>query len=88
MSDVLRLNEDAVEWREIDGEIVALDRERSEYLAVNRTGAAVWSLLVEGATRDDLVQRLTERFDVEAEVAARDVQAFVDELRSKKLLRT
>lgn len=86
MSDLLRLDDDAVEWREIDGEIVALDRVRSEYLAVNRTGAAIWSLLAVGATRAELVQRLTERFDVDADVAARDLQLFLDELARKDLL--
>jgi hypothetical protein len=86
VSDRIRLRDGAVEWRELDGEIVALDRQRSEYLAVNRTGAAVWPLLAQGASREELVERMTERFDVEGETAERDLQAFLDSLVERELL--
>ena len=39
---VIRLNADAVSWREVDGEVIALGRESSEYLATNTSGAVVW----------------------------------------------
>ncbi len=38
-------------------QVVVLDVEASEYFAVNQTGATLWTLLVDGATTDDLVQR-------------------------------
>jgi hypothetical protein len=86
VSDRIRLRDGAVEWRELDGEIVALDRQRSEYLAVNRTGAAVWPLLAQGASREELLERMTERFDVDGEIAERDLQAFLDSLVERELL--
>jgi hypothetical protein len=86
VSDRIRLRDGAVEWRELDGEIVALDRQRSEYLAVNRTGAAVWPLLAQGASREELLERMTERFDVDGEIAERDLQVFLDSLVERELL--
>ena len=86
MTDRIRLRGEKLEWREIEGEIVALDGRASEYIAVNRTGAALWPDLLAGATREDLVARLVESFDVEEATAGRDVDAFLDVLRERDLL--
>jgi hypothetical protein len=82
----LRLRDAALDWREIEGELVALDLSESRYLAVNRTGKVLWSALVEGATRDDLVERLVETFGIERTRAEQDVDAFTAELESRGLL--
>ncbi len=63
-----RLRDGELEWREVEGEIVALDLRASTYLSVNRTGTALWPHLTAGASRDELVAALTSRFDVDAEV--------------------
>jgi hypothetical protein len=86
MTDLLRLRDDKLEWREIDEEIVALDGRTSEYLSVNRSGAALWPLLLAGATRGVLVERLTEAFDVDRATAERDLDAFLEVLSERDLL--
>jgi hypothetical protein len=86
MTDLLRLRDDKLEWREIDEEIVALDGRTSEYLSVNRSGAALWPLLLAGATRGALVERLTEAFDVDRATAERDLDAFLEVLSERDLL--
>ncbi len=65
---------------------MALDRSESVYLAINPTGAALWPALVRGATVDELVGILLQRFDVEAGQARADVTAFVAELDGRDLL--
>jgi hypothetical protein len=82
----LRLREDALEWREVEGEIVALDVRTSRYVAVNPTGAVIWSALAQGATRAELAGRVSESFDVDEATAARDVDAFLDVLAERDLL--
>jgi hypothetical protein len=86
MTESLRLRPGALEWREIDGEIVALDVRRSVYLAVNESGAILWPALAEGATEDDLTGRLQEAFDLDADRARQDLDAFVAMLREHDLL--
>jgi len=86
MSELIRLRPDRIEWRQIDEELVALDAATSEYLAINRTGTALWPGLVEGATREQLVERLTASFDVTTEQAAHDVDEFVGKLAQQGLL--
>jgi len=75
-----------LDWREVEGELVALDLRESRYLAVNRTGQVLWAALAEGATRDQLVERLIEDFDIDQARAAADVDAFTAELESRDLL--
>jgi hypothetical protein len=80
------LRDAALDWREVEGELVALDLRESRYLAVNRTGRLLWVALAEGATRDDLVERLVETFGIEQSRAEHDVDAFTAELDSRGLL--
>jgi hypothetical protein len=82
----IRLRQDDVEWREIEGEIVVLDLRRSTYLAVNRIGALLWPRLAAGATRSALVQRLVDDFGLEPSTAESDVDDFLRELRDQELL--
>jgi hypothetical protein len=86
MTGKLKLRPGALEWRELDGEVVALDTRSSTYLAVSRSGAALWPALVDGATRDELVAGLLDRFVVDEATAAADVDAFVQALRDQDLL--
>jgi hypothetical protein len=85
---VHRLRADRVDWRQVDGEVVALDRQSSQYLAINATGAVVWTELVEGATADQLVDAVTARFEVSPEQARRDVEGFLADLARRRLLVT
>jgi len=86
MSETIRLRGDAVEWREVDGEIVALDRPAGEYVAVTGSGALLWPLLLAGTTRAALAHTLEERFGLAPGIADGDVDRFVDSLAARGLL--
>ncbi|MDQ3304799.1 MAG: PqqD family protein [Actinomycetota bacterium] len=83
---VLKLRAEAVDWREVEGQVVALDRAGSVYLAINQAGTALWPAIVQGATREQLVGILLETFDVESDRATADVDAFVANLSERHLL--
>lgn len=82
----MKLRPGALEWREIEGQIVALDIDASEYLAVNRTGTAIWPLLVAGATSDEPATRLAEDYGIDQAAARRYVDEFVASLAERNLL--
>jgi hypothetical protein len=82
----LKLTREALEWREVDGEVVALDVNAAEYLAANRAGAVLWRALAEGCSRDDLVAALVRKFRVDDDTAGRDADRFVASLRARGLL--
>ena len=82
---VFRLRE-AVDWRDVQGDVVALDVRRAVYLATNDAGAVLWNRLAGGATKHDLVNALLDEFDVGAAAAGADVDAFLRRLEELDVL--
>jgi hypothetical protein len=82
----LRLRADNVQWREVDGEVIALDQQASLYLAGNPTATLLWRALAAGATRGDLISILAETFGIDTVRAGEDVDAFLADLKSRDLL--
>ena len=55
-------------------------------LRLNETGAFLWKLLAEkDCTEEDLVEALLAEYEVDREIAARDVHALVTLMREKNL---
>lgn len=82
----LRVDTTNVTWREVNGEIVALDLRSSTYFTTNRTGAIMWIALVEGSAVADLVASLRSRFDIDQRQAVEDVRTFLALLSTNDLL--
>lgn len=55
-------------------------------MSLNETGAFLWRILEDGAERSRLVESLVAEYDVDAQTAAADVDAFLTTLRSNALL--
>ncbi len=82
----MRLRHDGLIWRRAGDELIALDLDSSQYFTANESAAVVWDALADGATREELVSVLCERFDVEPEVAQADVGRLLGSLRSEGLI--
>ena len=87
MSSRVQLCNERMEWRKVEGEIIALDLRENEYLAVNRAGVLLWETLVVGSTKEQLAGVLETAYGLEADRAAADVDAFLAVLTEKGLLR-
>jgi len=86
MTDQIVARSEELETRTVEDELVLLDLRTQTYLSLNRTGARLWPLMVEGTDRAALVGALRDRHDVTLEVAERDVDALVAQLREADLL--
>jgi Coenzyme PQQ synthesis protein D (PqqD) len=82
----LKLNPAALQWRLLEGEVLAIDLTNSQYLSVNPSGATLWPTLAEGATEDELAELLMQRWSLDRESANTDVAAFIGWLDEKGLL--
>jgi hypothetical protein len=82
----LRLRETDLHWREIDGEVIALEARGSTYLAANGAGTVLWRALVEGSTREGLADELVGAYGIERDRALADVDAFLTSLTQQGLL--
>jgi hypothetical protein len=82
----MRLRVSDLTWQELDGEIIVLDLRGSAYYQLNGPGALLWQRLIEGCSREDLEAVLIERYDIDVEQAAADVDGFVADLLARRLL--
>ena len=83
---LLKLRETDLHWREIDGEIIALEARGSRYVAANGAGTVLWRALLDGTTRDGLADELVRVYGIERDRAAADVGRFIDALAAQGLL--
>ena len=83
---MLRLKEDTVAWRQIEGEMVLLDLRSSMYLSTNAAATLLWRRLDEGTTQADLTRELASTFEISPETAANDVRDFLEACRHRGFL--
>ena len=83
---VYRLRTEDLSWRLLNGEMIGLDLQRSEYLATNPSGALLWEALAEGATSAGLASLLVERYAIEPDQARDDVERFLVDARERGLI--
>ena len=82
----LRLRDTDLHWREIDGEVIALEARGSTYVAANGAGTLLWRELVGGSTREELAEVLVRTYRIDPDRAAADTDRFLDSLAEKGLL--
>ncbi len=46
-------------------------------IRLNETGAFLWKLLENGAEKEDMVKDILDEYDVSAEIASADIDAFI-----------
>jgi hypothetical protein len=76
----------AVEWVELDGEVVIYDGDRHQAILINATGALLWQLFDGTATVDELADDVVAVFGVSREDALDDVLTFAEEMAEQGLL--
>ena len=54
---------------------------------LNETGAFLWKALETGATKEELLEKLTAEYDVDEDTAKKDIDAFVAKLEEAKLVK-
>ena len=68
-------------------ELVLLNPETGEFCSFNPTGAWTWEQLESFKTPAELASAFASHFKVSADIAARDVDAYLGQLRKRGLLR-
>ena len=71
--------------REIAGDYVIIPIGRTVLsfnglITVNEIGAFLWNLLQEDVTKEDLVAKVLDEYEVDEETAREDIQEFLDTL--------
>lgn len=71
----------------IDDEVVLMSIDSGFYYTLDSVGTAVWYLLSkQPQTIEELISQLMEEYEVDKETCMKDVQEFLEEMASKKLI--
>jgi Coenzyme PQQ synthesis protein D (PqqD) len=63
-----------------------LDVSRNQITTLNSTGSFIWTRLQEGRTPEQIVHELALESGTDQDIAERDLQAFLRQLKSEHLL--
>jgi hypothetical protein len=72
---------------EVDGRFVVLSLQAASYFDFNRVASEIWDMLSRPRRVDEILQKLSQHHDVDAEVMTRDVTAFLHALLAQRLVR-
>jgi len=77
--------------REIAGDTILVPVGKAVYDAnglfvLNELGAFIWDLLPQSETAEDICRAVLAEYEVEEEVAARDIGEFLDKLRAMGII--
>ena len=73
-------------FQEVSGELVLLDMASESYFGLDEVGARVWSILGEGQSFGQVLDRLLEEYDVDRATLESDVAALLDSLKEAGLI--
>ena len=71
---------------DVDGEKVMMSIMKGEYYGLGKTGTFIWDLLEEPIKINDIINRITERFNVNKEKCYNDIIPFIKDLIEKELV--
>jgi hypothetical protein len=75
-----------VHARRFNDETVVLDLASGEYFALDEVGQEIWEGLSKGLSLGEVVERIVQNYDVDAQTAGADAERLVGELVAKGLL--
>jgi hypothetical protein len=70
----------------IEDQAILLDSKHGIYLGLDEIGTAIWHKIEDGATLDEICDRLFKEYEVSRDVLACDIQTFVGQLKEKGLI--
>jgi hypothetical protein len=70
----------------LDGEIVMMSVENGEYYGLDEIGTRIWQLMEHPIVIENLINCLTNEFEVEREECEEDTLEFLEDLFSRNLI--
>ena len=77
---------DTVFAQEVDGEMVLLDMNSENYFGLDEVGTAIWQVMQEKETLQEVLDVLLEQYEVESDVLEKDLADFVNKLVESELV--
>lgn len=81
-----KINQPYVVAEHFDNEVIAINLETGSYYSMEKSAAAVWSVLTAGATLSEILAEVNTRYVGESALMAQTVQQFLDDLQQAQLI--
>src|SRR4051812_18553114 len=81
------LNKPPVVGEVIDGEVMVINLDTGVYYSITGAGAAVWPMLVAGASGQEISDRVARHYGASAASVERDLGIFIARLADEAILR-
>jgi len=85
LTAMLKVSSDVL-WYDLEGELVLLNKATGRYHGLDPVGGFIFRTLASNQDVAEIVESLTKKYSVEADVARAEVERFIGELRAAKLL--
>lgn len=70
----------------IDDTAIVLDGRRGKYLGLNETASRILDLLAEGRTTGQVLETMSDEYEIEPAILRRDIARFIEEMEIMELL--
>ena len=71
---------------DLDGEKVMMSIKRGEYYGLGKTGTFIWDNIENAIKIEDLIEQITEKYDVDKKQCIVDIIPFIRDLVEKELI--
>ena len=82
----IHIDKNSITWRKLRDELVLMHLDTGAYYSLNETGVIIWQGIVDERPHEDIVNDMSEMFDVDRETIARDFERVVNELSAQGLV--
>ncbi|MCF7907320.1 MAG: PqqD family protein [Candidatus Omnitrophica bacterium] len=82
----MTINEEIISWREIDKEVVFLNKQEKSFYELNKTAEIIWRQLAKGGKLTQVISQVQKKYKkVGKQDIERDVIAFIADGIKKKI---
>jgi hypothetical protein len=85
-SERFQVNKPNVIHEVFDDEVVIINLKTGSYFSLQKTGAEVWILLDSGATFEEIVERIAQRYEATPRDIENSVRALLEEIQREDLM--
>jgi len=82
----MKLNPLVLMRKEFDNKGIVFDPGNNKAMSLNAVGVVIWEAIEHGCTLEQITEIVTDKFAVDGQTAAKDIEVFLATLKSKGLL--
>jgi len=72
--------------RDLQGEIVLLNKENGDYFTLNSIGSEVYNYICDEMETEQIIDLLFDRYDIEYDKLKADILSLIDDMKKKDIL--